>query len=148
MSTIINHSTLLFAIKSGRQSLQSSVESFTQILSQQTAISSRSQRTTIQPPQQGSSEWRGLRVGKIASSKIPSLIGLSGINEYEKAWTCIRQKFIEEKKSFPNFERGKFYQPIAANAFENASGIKLSESPLILHPICPEHYGASLDRLF
>ena len=58
------------------------------------------------------------------------------------------QKYREEKKSFPNFERGKFYEPIAANAFENASGIKLSESPLILHSNYPEHYGASHDRLF
>ena len=134
----------MLAIKAGRQSLQSSVESSTQ----QTAISSSYQTITTQQPKQGSSEWHDLGVGKITSSKIPSLIGLSGINEYKKAWACISQKYREEKKSFPNFERGKFYEPIAANAFENASGIKLSESPLILHPSYPEHYGASPHRLF
>ena len=144
LSKTINPSTLLLAIKAGRQSLQSSVESSTQ----QTTISSSYQTITTQQPKQGSSEWHDLRVGKITSSKIPSLIGLSGINEYKKAWVCISQKYREEKKSFPNFERGKFYEPTAANAFENASGIKLSESPLILHPSYPEHYGASPDRLF
>ena len=134
----------MLAIKAGRQSLQSSVESSTQ----QTAISSNYQTITAQQPKQGSSEWHDLRVGKITSSKIPSLIGLYGINEYKKAWACISQKYRDEIKSFPNFERGKFYEPITANAFENASGIKLSESPLILLPNYPDHYGASSDRLF
>ena len=57
-------------------------------------------------------------------------------------------KTPRKEKSFPNFERGKFYEPIAANTFDNGSGIKLSEGPLILHPNYPEHYGTSPDRLF
>ena len=66
LSKSINpYSTLLLAIKAGRQSVQSSVESFTH----QTAISSSSQTITIQQLKQGSSEWHDLRVGKITSSK-------------------------------------------------------------------------------
>ena len=60
---------------------------------------------------------------------------------------CIRNKVPEESKSFQNFKRGKIYESIAADTFAHSSGLKLSESPLILHPNDPEHYAAPPDRI-
>ena len=56
-------------------------------------------------------------------------------------------RFRKESTSFQNFKRGKIYESIAADTFEHSSGLKLSESPLILHPDDPEHYAASPDRI-
>ena len=97
---------------------------------------------------QGSSEWFAARVGKITSSKISSLVGLNGRKELESAWYCVKEKIQEPSKHLANFERGKLFEPVAANAFQRSSGLLLVESPFVLHPKNPSRYGASPDRTF
>ena len=92
---------------------------------------------------QGSSEWFAARVGKITSSKISSLVGLNGRKEFESAWFCVKEKIQEPSKHLANFERGKLFEPIAANAFQRSSGLLLVESSFVLHPQNPSRYGAS-----
>ena len=136
-------STLLLAIKAGRKAVNSGVNSSTTVVQHSELLAEKETFTS----KQGSNEWYKQRVGKITSSKLPTLIGFSGKNEFDKAWECIRNKVQEETKSFQNFKRGKIYESIADDTFEHSSGLKLSESPLILHPNDPEHYAASPDRI-
>ena len=136
-------STLLLAIKAGRKAVNSGVNSSTTVIQHSDLLAEKETFTS----KQGSNERYKQRVGKITSSKLPILIGLSGKNEFDKAWECIRNKVPEESKSFQNFKRGKIYESIAADTFEHFSGLKLSERPLILHPNDPEHYAASPDRI-
>ena len=91
-------STLLLAIKAGRKAVNSGVNSSTTLVQHSS--------------KQGSNEWYKQRVGNITSSKLPTLIGLSGKNQFHKAWECIRNKVPEESKSFLNFKRGKSMNPL------------------------------------
>ena len=137
------HSTLLLAIKAGKKAVNSGLNS-SAIIEQHYNLLAEKETLT---PKQGSNEWYRQRVGKITSSKLPTLICLSGKNKFHKAWECIRNKIPEESNSFLNFKCGKIYESIATDTFEHSSGFKLSESPLILHPNNPEHYAASPERI-
>ena len=71
-------STLLLAIKAGRKAVNSSSTTVVQhsdFLTEKETFTSK----------QGSNEWYKQRVGKITSSKLPTLIGLSVENEFDKA---------------------------------------------------------------
>ncbi len=57
-------------------------------------------------------------------------------------------KIQEKSKYFPNFERGKRFEKIAASEFENVIGISVRESTFIHHPKEPNLFGASADRKF
>ena len=135
-----SQSTLLLAIKAGKKAVNSDVDSSSTVVQHSDLLA---EKETLSP-KQDSNEWHRQRVGK---RKLPTLIGLSGKNEFHKAWKCIRNKVSEESKSFLNFKCGKIYESIAADTFEYSSGLKLSESPLILHPNDPEHYAASPERI-
>ena len=135
-----SQSTLLLAIKAGKKAVNSDVDSSSTVVQHSDLLA---EKETLSP-KQGSNEWYRQRVGK---KKLPTLIGLSGKNEFHKAWKCIRNKVPEEGKSFLNFKCGKIYESIAADTFKYSSGLKLSESPLILNPNDPEHYAASPDRI-
>ena len=136
-------SMLLLAIKTGRKAIAHNIESESppvapDVLPPLQASSSK----------QGSEAWFASRVGKVTSSKVPLLIGLSGQKEFNNSWSCIADNVEEEHKTFLNFERGKRYESVAACEFEAASGLGLFESPFVPYPDDPEHFGASPDRLF
>ena len=67
-------STLLLAIKAGKMAVNSGLNSSAAIEQHSNLLSEKETLT----PKQGSNEWYGQRVGKITSSKLPTLIGLSG----------------------------------------------------------------------
>eukprot|EP00112_Aurelia_sp_Birch-Aquarium-sp1_P002214 Seg1237.4 transcript_id=Seg1237.4/GoldUCD/mRNA.D3Y31 product="hypothetical protein" protein_id=Seg1237.4/GoldUCD/D3Y31 len=134
-------SMLLLVIKTGRKTIFQNNEN--------SAVA-----PNILPPlqtsisKQGSKEWFASRVGKVTSSKIPLLMGLSGQKEFTTSWSCIAENVEEEHKAFLNFERGKRYESVAACEFEAASGLDLFESPFVPFPGDPERFGASPDRIF
>ena len=70
-------STLLLAIKAGRKVVNSGVNSSTTVVQHSDLLAEKETFTS----KQGSNEWYKQRVGKITSSKLPTLIGLSGKNE-------------------------------------------------------------------
>ena len=80
-------STLLLAIKAGRKAVNSGVISSTTVIQHSDLLAEKETFTSKQL--EGSNEWYKQRVGKITSSKLPTLIGLSGKNEFDKAWECI-----------------------------------------------------------
>ena len=132
-------STLLLAIKTGRTAVNSGVNSSTTVVQHSDLLAEKETFTS----KQGSNEWYKQDYLVEAANFNWSLWE----NEFDKAWECIRNKVPEESKSFQNFNRGKIYESIATDTFEHSSGLKLSESPLILHPNDSEHYAASPDRI-
>ena len=55
---------------------------------------------------QGTPEWRAPRAGVITASKLPSLLGFCGNNEFDSSWFCIHNKVDESicrPKKFKNF---------------------------------------------
>ena len=67
-------STLLLAIRAGKKAVNSDLNS-SAVIEQHSNLLSEKETLT---PKQGSNEWYRQRVGKITSSKLPTLIGLSG----------------------------------------------------------------------
>ena len=75
---------------------------------------------------QGSPEWFTNRIGMIAVSKLPALLGVNGHKEFDTAWFCInnkRDESIYRPKRFKNFERGKLFEKAALDDFGNISGV-------------------------
>ena len=66
--------------------------------------------SSTEDPKQGSSEWFRMRIGKITSSKVPSLIGLAGKKSFCESWSHVRNKTEEERKNFRNFQRGTAFE--------------------------------------
>ena len=62
---------------------------------------------------QGTSEWQATRVGVIAASKLPSLLGFCGNKDFDTAWFCIHNKVDEstcKPRKFKNFQRGNSFE--------------------------------------
>ncbi|KAL9953683.1 hypothetical protein ACROYT_G041136 [Oculina patagonica] len=77
------------------------------------------QRKNYVSVEECSEHWRGLRVGVIAASKAPALLGFCGAKEFDSAWLAIKNKIDESKLNpkrakLPNFIRvecGYFRHP-------------------------------------
>ena len=72
------------------------------------------EKSNYVPVHQCTLKWRALRVGVIAASKAPALLGFCGVKEFDKAWFAIKNNFDEtvmnpRRAKLPNFVRGKHY---------------------------------------
>lgn len=78
------------------------------------------------PVAQRSSEWFSKRIGKITSSKAPTVIVLQGKREFQQTWDCIGNRKAEPSKNFRNFHRGMVFKDEAAKYFasESAAAVK------------------------
>lgn len=79
---------------------------------------------------------------------MPALVGLCGTTQFLQSWCNVRSKVEEERKKFANYDRGIIFEPVAANHFQQMSGLNLNESPFVHHQRHPEIFGASPDRTF
>ena len=81
-------SAVLLAIKAAKKGAYSTGTNSSTTVTQRVNVLAKKETFT---PKQGSGEWCRQRVGKITSSKLLTLVGLSGKNEFHKAWECIRK---------------------------------------------------------
>ena len=83
--------------------------------------------TSFDTAKQRFEAWFSERVGKITSSKAPTVIGLYGKKEFCETWDCIKNKLPEETKNFRNFQRGITYEDDVAACLSAGTGATLSE---------------------
>ena len=144
-------STLLYVLKSSLKVESLSAAQSTPAVETYQAkqhVSRVNSNEMIDTPKQGSKAWHQLRVGKITSSKLPALVGLSGTTRFLQSGCNVRSKIEEERRQFANFDRGIIFEQVAANHFYEISGLDLEECPFVHHHRHPEIFGASPDRTF
>lgn len=99
------------------------------------------------PVTQKGSEWFTKRIGKVTSSKRPSVIGLQGKREFLETWDCIKNKKTELSKRFRNYERGIKFEAEAAENFAVESTAAVYECGVYCLE-SDQNYGVSPDGTF